>query len=320
MLAPMTIETELVAVRDAGLDVRHFTLAAIAGTLPPFSAGAHVDVHLPGGLVRQYSLCGDPDAGGAYEIAVLREPASRGGSVAMHGLEAGARLTISPPRNLFALDETASKTLLFAGGIGITPLLAMARRLHRLGADFELHYCARTPARAAFLEALRQAPFAARVVTHFDDGAPNQALNAPALLAHPDAGTHLYVCGPGGFMAHVLASAQAAGWDETRLHREYFTAPATQTGGDQAFEIEIASTGQVLTVPPERSAWAVLDEAGLFVPVSCEQGICGTCLVGVKSGLPEHRDSYLTDAEHAANDQFTPCCSRAKTARLVLDL
>lgn len=320
MLESVTIETELVAVRDEAEGVRSFTLSATQGALPPFTAGAHVDVHLPGGLLRQYSLCGDPDAGGDYEIAVLREIESRGGSTAMHALAAGDKLHISPPRNQFALDETADKTLLFAGGIGITPILAMARRLHRLGLDFELHYCVRTPARAAFLELLREATFAARVFMHFDDGEEAQKLNAPALLANPGAGAHLYVCGPGGFMEHVLSSARAAGWEDARLHREYFSAPVMETGGNQPFEIEIASTGQVLTVPADHTAWEILDRAGLYVPVSCEQGICGTCLVGVKSGLPEHRDSYLTEEEHAANDQFTPCCSRAKSTRLVLDL
>ncbi len=320
MLETVTIETELVAVRDEAEGVRGFTLAALGGALPPFTAGAHVDVHLPGGLIRQYSLCGDPDAGGDYEIAVLREPASRGGSAAMHELAPGARLRISAPRNLFPLAENADKTLLFAGGIGITPMLAMARRLHRLGRAFELHYCTRSAGRAAFLPALKAAPFAARVFTHFDDGAEAQKLNAPALLANPGTGAHLYVCGPGGFMEHVLASARAASWDEARLHREYFSAPVMETKGNQPFEIEIASSGQVLTVPADRTAWEILNEAGLYVPVSCEQGICGTCLVSVKSGTPDHRDSYQTDEEHATNTQFTPCCSRAKSARLVLEL
>ncbi|GAN78843.1 PDR/VanB family oxidoreductase [Acidocella aminolytica] len=320
MLKSMTIETRLIAVRDEAVGVRSFTLSRMEGALPPFTAGAHVDVHLPNGLVRQYSLYSAPDAGGDYEIAVLREPESRGGSVAMHALAVGDTLVISPPRNQFPLDETAEKTLLFAGGIGITPILAMAQRLHRLGLDFELHYCARTSSRAAFLNLLKGAPFAARVFTHFDDGEEAQKLNAPALLATPETGAHLYVCGPGGFMEHVLSSARAAGWEESRLHREYFSAPVMETEGKQPFEIEIASTGQVLTVPADHTAWEVLDKAGLYVPVSCEQGICGTCLVGVKAGIPDHRDSYLTDEEHEANDQFTPCCSRAKSARLVLDL
>jgi vanillate O-demethylase ferredoxin subunit len=277
-----------------------------------------VDVHLADGLVRQYSLCGDPEGSGPYEIAVLREPASRGGSAAMHALEPGARLRLGPPRNLFPLDETAAFTLLLAGGIGITPMLAMAWRLHRLGRPFALHYCARTPARAAFLERLRGVPFAAKVVTHFDDGPESQRLNAAAQLANPAPGAHLYVCGPGGFMGHVLEAASAQGWPEARLHREYF-AGAPVAAGD-AFEIEIASTGAVLPVPAGQSALAVLLAHGVEVPMACEQGICGTCLVKLVAGTPDHRDSYLTDEEHEANDQFTPCCSRAMSPRLVLAL
>ncbi|MGE4481469.1 PDR/VanB family oxidoreductase [Acidocella sp.] len=316
---PLT-EAEITDIQDEAENVRAFQLAACSGGLAPFTAGAHVDVHLPGGLVRQYSLFGDPDAHEDYRIAVLREPASRGGSAAMHALKPGDRLRISPPRNLFPLDETADKTLLFAGGIGITPILAMARRLHNLGRCFELHYCARSPARAAFLDRLAQAPFSADIFTHFDDGDASQKLNTHDLLAKPQAGTHLYVCGPGGFMAHLLSTAQEAGWDEAQLHREYFSAQEATDQENQPFDIEIASTGQVLTVPADVTAWRVLDQAGFAVPVSCEQGICGTCLLGVKSGTPEHRDSYLTDEERAMNDQFTPCCSRSKTKRLVLDL
>ncbi|OYV33632.1 MAG: oxidoreductase [Rhodospirillales bacterium 20-64-7] len=320
MLAQATIEVEIVAMRDEAEGVRSFTLAAREGALPPFTAGAHVDVHLPGGLIRQYSLCGDPDIAGAYEIAVLREPASRGGSAAMHALAPGTRLRIGAARNLFPLDEAAEKTLLFAGGIGITPMLAMARRLHRLGRDFTLHYCVRSASRAAFLHLLETSPLASRVFTHFDDGAAAQRLDAPALLAAPSAGAHAYVCGPGGFMAHVLDCARLAGWDEARVHREYFTAAPPDTAGDQPFEIEIASTGEVLSVPADQPAWQILHQSGVFIPTACEQGICGTCLTGVKSGIPDHRDSFLTDEERAANDQFTPCCSRAKSPRLVLDL
>jgi vanillate O-demethylase ferredoxin subunit len=320
VLEMTTLETEITAIRDEAEGIRCFTLAAVGSPLPPFTAGAHVDVHLPGGLVRQYSLCSDPDVGGDYEIAVLREPTSRGGSAAMHALAPGARLRIGPPRNLFPLTEDATRTLLFAGGIGITPILAMASRLHCLGAAFELHYCARNESRAAFIARLRAAPFASRVRLHVDDGPPAQRLNAAALLANSALGTHLYVCGPGGFMEHVLTTARAAGWTEARLHREYFGAPVVSADGGAPFELEIASSGDVLTVPAGRSALQVLHEHGFDIPASCEQGICGTCLVGVRSGIPDHRDCYLTDEEHAANTLFTPCCSRAHSARLLVDL
>jgi len=314
------IEVEVTAIHGEAEGIRAFRLASLDGTqLPLFTAGAHIDVHLPGGLIRQYSLCGDPDAGGPYEIAVLREPASRGGSEAMHGLAEGARLRIGPPRNLFPLAEDAPTSLLLAGGIGITPMLAMAQRLHRLGGDFTLHYCARKATRAAFLARLREAPFAARVALHFDDGPAAQRLDAAALLATAS-GAHVYVCGPSGFMAHVLDTARALNWPEASLHREYFTAPPTARADAEAFELEIASTGEVLVVPAGETALRVLLAHGHDIPYSCEQGICGTCPVPLLAGEPDHRDSFMTEDEHARNNEFAPCCSRAKTARLVLNL
>lgn len=313
-------DVTVTAIVDEAEGIRSFTLSPLAGTLPPFTAGAHVDVHLPNGLVRQYSLLGDPTAGGDYSIAVLHEPASRGGSRAMHALKPGERLRISAPRNLFPLDEAADRTLLVAGGIGITPILAMAWRLHALGRRFVLHYCVRTARRAAFRARLETAPFADHVALHVDDGPSAQRFDAASVLAAHAAKDHLYVCGPGGFMEHVLSTARAAGWAEAQLHREYFTAAPPQALGDQPFEIAIASTGAVITVPAGRSALQTLLDHGIDVPMSCEQGICGTCLVPVLEGVPDHRDSYLTEEEQAANTLFTPCCSRAKTARLVLDL
>ncbi|WAG76892.1 PDR/VanB family oxidoreductase [Metapseudomonas furukawaii] len=292
--------------------------AADGAPLPAFEAGAHLDLHLPGGLVRQYSLCNAPGETHRYRLAVLLDPASRGGSRAVHEqLRVGQRLTTSAPRNLFALASEGARSLLFAGGIGITPILAMAQALASRDEDFELHYCMRSRKLAAFVDWLEASPFADRVRLHADDGpAP---LDAPALLR--DAGNaHLYVCGPNGFMEHVLGCARTAGWDESRLHREYFVAPAQPAGEDRAFEVRLARSGLTLQVPAGRSVAQVLDEAGVCVPLSCEQGICGTCLTGVLDGEPEHRDSFLTDAERARNDQFTPCCSRARSACLVLDL
>lgn len=197
----------------------------------------------------------------------------------------------------------SSRSLLFAGGIGITPILAMAQALAARGEAFELHYCVRSRRLAAFIDWLEASPFAAHVHLHADDGPT--PFDAPALLR--DAGdAHLYVCGPGGFMEHVLGCARAAGWDETRLHREYFAAPVQPTGAACAFEVRLARSGLTLQVPAERSVAQVLDDAGVCIPLACEQGICGTCLTRVLDGEPEHRDSFLTDAERARNDQFTP--------------
>ncbi|EJL03340.1 vanillate O-demethylase oxidoreductase [Pseudomonas fluorescens Q2-87] len=299
-----------------------FELAAVDDSpLPAFSAGSHIDVHLPNGLVRQYSLCNHPEERHRYRLGVLLDPVSRGGSQAMHEqVQEGSRLRISEPRNLFPLEHGAQYSVLFAGGIGITPILCMAERLAQIGAAFELHYCGRSTERMAFVEYIRRSTFAHHVQVHVDDGEQAQRLDAARVLSAPATDHHLYVCGPNGFMEHVLGTAREQGWAEAQLHREYFAAaavPAHEAGG---FEVQLASTGQCLPVPADRSVAQVLLEAGIDIPLSCEQGICGTCLTRVLEGEPEHRDMFLTDAERARNDQFTPCCSRAKSARLVLDL
>ncbi|MCP8465250.1 PDR/VanB family oxidoreductase [Pseudomonas sp. ZM23] len=300
-------------------DILSLELArADAGPLPAFSAGSHIDLHLPNGLVRQYSLFNAPDETHRYRIAVLRCADSRGGSLAVHELAAGQALRIGPPRNLFPLAEGTGRRLLLAGGIGITPLLSMAEHLASQGAEFELHYCARSAAQAAFVEHLAQCKFATRVHCHFDDGDPARRLDMAALLAAQAADAQLYTCGPAGFMAHVLDSARALGWDESRLHHEHFGAEPDVAG--EAFEVQLASSGQVVRVEDGQSVVDALRGVGVEVQVACEQGICGTCLTRVLDGVPEHRDQYLTEDEQAANDQFTPCCSRSRSPRLVLDL
>ena len=303
-------------------DICSFELQAVDGRpLPAFSAGSHVDVHGPGGLVRQYSLCNDPGETHRYLIAVLKDAGSRGGSRAMHEqVNEGDTLTISAPKNHFALAHDATEHLLLAGGIGITPLLCMAERLAVSGAAFTLHYATRSRARTAFIERIAGSSFAARVQHHFDDGDTAQRLNLAQALAAPRPGAHLYVCGPQGFMDAVLAAARAAGWPEAQLHWEFFGAAPVDTANDGGFEVQLASSGRVIVVARDQSVAQALEAAGVIVPTSCEQGVCGTCLTRVLDGVPDHRDLYLTPEEQAANDQFTPCCSRAKSARLVLDL
>ena len=295
-------------------------VSADGAPLPPFTAGAHIDVHVGGGIVRQYSLCNAPHETHRYLIGVLREPASRGGSSAMHErIAEGAELDVSVPRNHFGLAGGTHHSVLFAGGIGITPLLAMAEHLHAHGLPFTLHYSARSAARAAFRGRLDEAPFAARVRLHIDE--EGTRLDVTAALSACPPGTHLYVCGPAGYIDHVLGTARALGWGDDRLHREYFgAAPAVEEAGERAFDVRIASSGNTYSIPPGRTVVQVLAEHGVDVPVSCEQGVCGTCLTRVLDGIPEHRDLYQTEEEQAANDKFTPCCSRAKSALLVLDL
>lgn len=303
------------------VDVCSFELVdASGGSLPPFAAGSHIDVHVPDGPVRQYSLCNDSREGHRYQIAVLKEPSSRGGSVGMHALEVGQTILISGPKNHFALAHDAKRSLLFAGGIGITPILCMAERLHAIGADFALHYCTRSADRTAFARRIQSSAMSARVSFHHDDGPSAQKLDAQAVIGKPSPGTHLYACGPAGFMAWLLDTACRLGWPEDQLHREYFAAAPAGSDEAGAFEVQVASSGALIRVGAQQSVVAALAAAGIQVPVSCEQGVCGTCLTRVIDGTPDHRDMYLTDEEHARGDQFTPCCSRAKSPRLVIDL
>jgi vanillate monooxygenase ferredoxin subunit len=290
--------------------------------LPGFTAGAHIDVEVTPDLTRQYSLCNSPRERHRYVIGVLREPSSRGGSQAVHDtIQAGHTIRVRAPQNHFALDPTASRYILFAGGIGVTPILAMAEHLSESGKPFELHYCVRTVARAAFVRRMAQSSFSSHVHLHFDDEPPEQRLEIGQALGSSADDAHVYVCGPAPFIGYVLESARARGWPEARLHREFFAASTSDApSADGSFEVQLRSTGQVLTVPADRSILEVLGEVGVAVEVSCEQGVCGTCLTRVLQGEPDHRDVFLTDAEHLRNDRMTVCCSRSKSARLVLDL
>ncbi|HUR90942.1 MAG TPA: PDR/VanB family oxidoreductase [Ramlibacter sp.] len=293
---------------------------ADGGPLPAFSAGSHIDVQVPGGLTRQYSLSNDAIARNTYRIAVLRDARSRGGSAAMHdSLHEGDTLAISEPRNHFPLVHSV-RTLLFAGGIGITPLLCMAHRLAAVGSDFEMHYSTRSKPKTAFMDEIAASRFADRVHYHFDDGPEEQKLQLARLLTNVDAQTHLYVCGPAGFIQFVTDWAKGCGWPPAQVHVEFFAAPEQDTSGDRAFEVKIASSGKVVAIAADRTVVHALAEHGVEILTSCEQGVCGTCITRVLEGECDHRDMYFTDEEKAKNDQFTPCCSRAKSALLVLDL
>jgi len=298
-----------------------FELQALdGGPLPAFTAGAHIDVTLPNGLIRQYSLCNDPARRDHYQLGILLEPEGRGGSRSAHeALVEGSRLRIGHPRNLFPLAP-ARHSILLAGGIGITPMLAMAAQLTREDRSFELHYCGRTASRMAFRDRLAASDHAGRVHLHEDDGPEAQRFDAAAMLPAPDADTHAYVCGPRGFMDHVIATLFDKGWSAQNVHFEHFSAPDASadsaTGGE--FEVQVGTDGPVIPVPADRSVAEALIGAGIEVPLSCEQGICGTCVLRVLEGTPDHRDMFFTEAEKAANDRFTPCCSRAQSSRLVI--
>ena len=301
-----------------------FRLTDPAGAeLPRYTPGAHVDVTVPGGIVRQYSLCGDPADRSSYLIAVKLETASRGGSRALHAdVRPGAALEVGAPRNLFALDEGAPEHLLFGAGIGITPLLNMAYALSASGARYTLHYFARGAADAAFAELLLSPRFGANVRFHYGVApeAMDAVLDACLAAASTGAEAHVYTCGPAPFMDKVVARASVNRPSES-IHLEHFKAdPVAQSGEDHAFELELAASGHVLAVPAGVSIVEVLARAGIAVDTSCKEGICGTCVVPVLEGEPDHRDHCLSKKEKAANDQICACVSRSRSARLVLDL
>lgn len=299
--------------------VRALELRAVdGGELPPFEAGAHVDVYLPA-IIRQYSIWSDPHDRTRYCIAVLKTPDSRGGSVAVHALQPGTRIRIAPPRNTFALVESAPASLLIAGGIGVTPMIAMASRLATLRKPFTVHYCARRREDAAFVPQLQALATEGVLALHFSDEAHPGRFHARAVLAAAPAGAHIYVCGPARLIESVLAAGRELGWPENQLHSELFKAAGP--GADaQAFDLHLIRSGRVVHVSAQQTALDVLVAHGVGIPSSCAQGICGTCVTKVLDGVPDHRDRYLTPAEHDSGMVFTPCCSRARTPILVLDL
>ncbi|MDB5916595.1 MAG: vanB [Massilia sp.] len=307
------------AIWNEAIGIIGLELVSADGTpLPPFSAGSHIDVAIAPGITRQYSLCNDPSESHRYRLGVLLDPNTRGGSAGMHRLKVGDSLSISAPRNHFPLVP-AARSILLAGGIGVTPILCMAERLAKTGSHFEMHYFARSPERMAFKDSIASAGFRESVFFHYDDNQA-QTLDLAALLDNPQEQTHLYVCGPRGFIEYAIGTARAQRWENEQVHTEYFGGVAADPASEGAFEVQIASSGAVIAIPAGRSTTQVLAENGFFVPVSCEQGVCGTCITRVLDGEIDHRDAYFTDEEKARNDQFTPCCSRARSKRLVLDL
>lgn len=321
LVASETIKVRLVRRWYCADDTMAFEFVANDGQeLPAFTAGSHVDVHLPRKMVRQYSLWNDPTERHRYCLGVLRDWTGRGGSIAMHAMKVGDVLEFGSPRNAFELIEDASHYLLLAGGIGITPILSMAARLASANKPFELHYCGRTASRMAFREELTQGPFRDKVHLHFDDGPTDQKLDLANLLSRRRDDARLYACGPAGFLDAVSSNARAA-WPDEAVHQERFAIEKPTAGmGDASFKVRLAQDGRSFDVQPGRTIVEVLAEHGVDVPVSCEQGICGTCVTRVVSGLPDHRDHVLTEKQRAAGNVITPCCSRSISEELVLDL
>ena len=289
--------------------------------LPAYLPGAHIDVFIPDCGPRQYSLCGEKHDGEYYEICVKLDEHSRGGSHFIHHhFSAGDTLTISAPRHHFPLPP-AGRYLLFAGGIGITPLLTMAEQLAQQQTEFELHYYITAREKAAFIARLTAPALAQQVFLH--DSSANDSLRhtAPLSLQQPDADTRVLACGPDGFIQRLEEIMQQHHWQKTQLSFERFSREEIHhETDDRAFHIELKSSGQRYLVAPDQTIAEVLLSARVDIMLSCEQGICGSCITDVVAGIPDHRDCVLTDEEKAENTQITLCCSRAKSPVLVLDL
>ncbi len=288
--------------------------------LPRFAAGSHIAVRLGGGLLRDYSLWNDPAERRRYCIAVLRERDGEGSRQLHERVRVGDPVEVSAPRNNFPLAEEASRHLLLAGGIGITPIMAMIAELRRRGADFLLHYCTRSPEATAFREELDLLAAQGRVRFHHDGGDPARGLDIAASLRAPQPGTHLYYCGPAGMMA--AAAAAAAGWPPGTVHCEYFTGPAARPPEalteDRPFRVRLAKSGGEYEIPAGETIVDVLRRHDIAVRTSCELGYCGTCLTRYRAGEPDHRDQILRadDRRH----YVLICCSRAVTPVLELEL
>lgn len=309
VLSRTDVASDIVALEIGPLDSAEF---------PMWDAGAHISVHVMPGVVRQYSLtgAGEPNK---YLIAVQLEPESRGGSKGIHtDFKAGDEITVSRPRNHFALHEHEGDNLLFSGGIGITPILAMAWQLHRQDRDFTWHVSARSRSRVAWIDALAELPFASQIRIHLDDGPETERLDAINALAGATSQTHIYVCGPRGYMNYVMESAVAAGLTDAQIHREHFGAEIDVNG--DSFTVIAARTGARIPVAANETILAAVTRAGIYVESGCQNGVCGSCLTRVISGRPDHRDMIMTDAEKAENDRIAVCCSRSQSVDLVLDL
>ena len=288
---------------------------------PLAEPGAHIDAYLANGLVRQYSIYQATPDGRGYRIAVQREAESRGGSAWLHqSLKVGDAMSISVPRNAFPL-VAAPRYLFIAGGIGITPIVSMVREVRRRDIECKLFYCTRNAQRTAFRETLSAPHPSGSVSFVHDDGDPSRGLDLRAAIGPFDGLAELYCCGPTGLMSAVKQVATEQNWPESHQHFEHFKRSEELPAPDpRTFRIRIASTNEVFEVGPDETVLEVLRAHDIIVDSSCEQGLCGTCRVGVLEGIVDHRDEVLASADKAANSAMTTCCSRALSEELVLDL
>lgn len=322
-----TLQAKLHTIEWLATGIHGFDLRPVEDAAwPAAAAGSHLDVHLPNGLVRSYSLVNAPGECHRYLIAVNREQSGRGGSSYLHDLlRVGQVLTVSEPRNNFPLREDAPHSVLIGGGIGITPIWSMVQRLSQIGAPWTLHYAARARESAAFVERIESLAAATGGTVHlyFDAGAVDKRIELRAIIESSPADADFYCCGPTGMLEAFEAAT--AHCEPGRVHREYFAAPAVASvaapaSADDVFTVRLAKAGKTVPVLPGTSILDAVLQAGVDVSYSCMSGICGACMTSVLSGVPDHRDLVLSDSEREAGDKMIICCSRSKTSELVLDL
>jgi ferredoxin-NADP reductase len=331
------ISVHVHALRAEACNVISLDLRPLTGeTLPAFKAGSHIDLEVPlhaqsAFLIRQYSLCNSSQEQHRYVVGVGRDPSSRGGSNSIHDtVRLGDTLRISPPRNHFSLNEDAPHSLLIAGGIGITPILGMVRRLFLLGRAFTLYYCVRTPSRAAFIEelmALTPPSSPGRLVTVFDGMPGVERLDLEAIVKQAPVGSHFYCCGPAPMMKSFEQATRAV--DESHVHVEWFSAPVVavskdpiheKVNTDGAFTVQLKRKGKTFTIPAGKTILEVLLQGGVDVDYSCREGLCGSCETRVIAGVPDHRDTIFSGKKDPPLDKIMVCVSRCTGQELVLDL
>lgn len=322
-MAPNSFTVQVQRTNELAQGVRAFELAPLEGEemLPAFTAGAHIDLHLTPDLVRSYSLFNDQDNAHSYQVAVALDPNSRGGSRHLfEHVRAGQTLTISPPANHFALVEDAPHTVLVAGGIGITPLWAMAQRLSRLGRPWTLHYAARSATTAAFrqeIAALASSCSQAEVHFSFSDDPDRRYIDLPEVFRQAPDGTHFYCCGPQKMIDAFLAAGRQR--PDDHVHVEFFEGVAP-SGASSAFTVELARSGRTIQVSQGMTILEAVEQAGIDVPHACKEGVCAACEVRVIEGLPDHQDLVLSKQEKIEGKSMMICCSGSLSSRLVLDL
>jgi len=288
--------------------------------LPAFSAGSHIDVTIPGGLVRQYSLCNSSLERNRYVIGVWNDANSRGGSKALHGqVNAGDALQVGLPRNRFRVPRSTKRAILLARGIGVTPILSIADYLKSQNIPFDLHYVYALMSPGSFHGLIMESNFAENTKFYHEARELNQLLNPATILQDQPEDMQLFICGVDWWQDPIINTAKQKGWSEERIHVERFTAKVPAAILDKVFDVKIASTGNIYKVPGDKTVTAFLEEQGVKIPTSCEQGMCGTCKVKVLEGEIDHRDKRLSP-QQKEEGFFLACVSRAKGDLLVLDL